>query len=271
MVSFYLLGNKTISQMFGCVVQSNDKTIVIDGGACGDETQLINFLQEKANGHVDAWFFTHPHHDHIGAFCMLQKQEVNIKVDSIYHCFPSFGMLKERELRTTHETALWEILENVFQEKYKDKVHILQRNEKFRFSDFSIEVLRVYNPNILPNFINNSSAVFLVKSPNNKILILGDLGAEGGAELMDMYTSEDLFADYTQMSHHGQCGCSKEFYEYIKPKRCIWPSPQWLWDNDNGGGFNTGPWQTVQTRQWMEELRVQEHYVEKDGIVNISF
>lgn len=86
--------------------------------------------------------------------------------------------------------------------------------------------------------------------------MLGDLGVEGGNELMSDCSLVDLQTDYMQMAHHGQCGVSKEFYDYIKPKKCIWPTPKWLWDNDNGGGINSGPWQTLKTRQWMEDLGV---------------
>ena len=80
-----------------------------------------------------------------------------------------------------------------------------------------------------------------------------------------------LQTEYTQMAHHGQNGVSKEFYEYIQPQKCIWPSPKWLWDNDAGDGFDTGPWQTVRTREWVLEIGVTEHIVEKDGMQKIIF
>ena len=76
---------------------------------------------------------------------------------------------------------------------------------------------------------------------------------------------ESLNTDYTQMAHHGQNGVKRDFYEHIIPKRCIWPSPDWLWDNDNGDGFDTGPWQTVRTREWIGALGVTEHFIEKNG------
>ena len=54
-------------------------------------------------------------------------------------------------------------------------------------------------------------------------------------------------------------------YEAIAPTGCLWNTPQWLWDNDVGKGFNTHVFNTVYTRGWMEELGVREHYVIKDG------
>ena len=71
------------------------------------------------------------------------------------------------------------------------------------------------------------------------------------------------------MSHHGQLGATFEFYKEVSPKYCFWPTPKWLWDNDLGEGFDTGPFKTIKVRNWMKELNVQENYVEKDGDITI--
>ncbi len=41
------------------------------------------------------------------------------------------------------------------------------------------------------------------------------------------------------MAHHGQAGATKQLYEAIAPKICLWPTPEWLWNNDAGNGKNT--------------------------------
>ena len=89
--------------------------------------------------------------------------------------------------------------------------------------------------------------------------------------MMKNLSAETLYADYTQLAHHGQSGVSKEFYQYIKPEVCLWATPEWLWNNDKGNGFDTGPWATVETRRWMQELGAKKHIVAKDGttIINI--
>ena len=45
----------------------------------------------------------------------------------------------------------------------------------------------------------------------------------------------------------------------------MWNSPEWLWDNDNGGGKGSGSYLTLKVREWMNELGVKKHYVMKDG------
>lgn len=88
---------------------------------------------------------------------------------------------------------------------------------------------------------------------------------------MRICSAETLYADYTQLSYHGQGGVRKEFYQYIKPNVCLWASPLWLWNNDDGNGFDSGPWTTVKTRCWMQKLEVTEHIIEKDGTTKILF
>ena len=268
MSSFYLLGNTTKSQMLGCVIKTENKTVIIDGGTYKDSKQMTEFLRGEANSCVDAWFFTHPHHDHLGCFIHLRKNEPDIRIGAIYHHFPD--LTDEESLpfaRSDLEASLWE---DVSRWDRLYNTNRLSSGEVFEFDDVRVRVLRVFNPAIRDNFINNSSTVYKIEGKNKSILILGDLGVEGGYELMKSCEPELLEADYTQMAHHGQGGVSREFYEYIKPKRCIWPSPKWLWENDKGEGFDTSIYQTVRTREWMEALGVTEHIVEKDGIQKIE-
>ena len=83
MAAFFLLGNSGPSQMFGCVIQTENYTVIIDGGTTEDEKQLVEFLDKNADSHVDAWFFTHPHHDHIGCFVNICKNAPQITVDNL--------------------------------------------------------------------------------------------------------------------------------------------------------------------------------------------
>lgn len=270
MAVFYFLGNSTPTQMFGCVLQTATKTVVIDGGMPLDHVQLLELLKKKAHAHVDAWFFTHPHGDHIGAFLEISQHHPEITVERILHHFPPVDALKKYEPRTAAEMKMWDDLEELLNGRFRNAVCRVEAGNEFWFDELNITVLRIFNPQILPNFVNNSSTVYRVQTPQNRVLVLGDLGVEGGNELQHSYNAKDLYAEYTQMAHHGQGGVSREFYEYIRPKRCLWPAPDWLWDNDNGGGFNSGPWKTVHTREWMRELGVTEHIVEKDGTVKIA-
>ena len=269
MAKLYFLGNSTNSQMFGCVIQTTKKTFVIDGGTSGDYLQLLKILKENSNSHVDAWFFTHPHHDHIGAFLQICKNNPDIMVDRVLCNFPDIDMLKKYGTRSENEIVMWKEFEELMCSRFRDGFHRIKRGEVFEFDEIKVNVLRVFNEKIVSNFVNNSSAVYRIDSPDTRVLILGDLGVDGGEDVMKSCSAKTLYANYTQLSHHGQDGVNEEFYKYIRPQISLWAAPEWLWNNDNGGGFDSGPWTTVQTRKWMQKLGVTEHIIEKDGTTTI--
>ena len=51
------------------------------------------------------------------------------------------------------------------------------------------------------------------------------------------------------------------FYEAVKPEICVWPTPQWVWDNDAGQGPGSGPWKTNYVKCWMQDLGVKRHFL----------
>lgn len=279
MAQFYFFGNTTNVQMFGCAVLTDDKLIMIDGGTPfeSDVMQVYNFIKQNG-GKVDAWFFTHPHHDHLGVFCEICKNHHDITIDKIYHHFPSLEPLKEHGSREEWEHKFWDEAYFLIENKFKDKVHRVQSGQTFTFGEVTFSVLRTLNNEFLFDFVNNSCTVYRLDGKSKSILILGDLAELGGDEVKATVEKELLITDYTQMAHHGQRGVKKDFYEYIRPKRCIWPCPAWLYDNDRGlwengtsTGVDSGPWWTIRTREWMKDMGVTEHFVEKDGTQSFEF
>lgn len=121
------------------------------------------------------------------------------------------------------------------------------------------------------NVINNSSTVLRCDIGEQRVLFLGDLGEEVSDRFLSMWSEEELRSDFVQMAHHGQNGVTKEVYEKIQPKVCLWPTPKWLWENDPGTGYGTGPWNTLKTRAWMEELGVKKHFKTHEGVTEIHF
>lgn len=269
MAELYFFGNSTRSQMMGMALLTKNQTILIDGGTRGDAQQIADLLTQSGRTKIDAWFFTHPHHDHIGAFIELCERGGKVPAEKVFRCFPTHEELLAFGTRTEHERMLWNRFYAIAETEAK---YFSQPapGETFAFDDAVIRVLRVYNPAITANPINNSSTVYRIDTPKSRVLVLGDIGIEGGDELMAAYPAEDLTADYTQLAHHGQCGVSKAFYEYIRPTCCLWAAPDWLWDNVGPNGAGTGPFRTLETRAWMEELGVKRHIIQKDGTAIIE-
>ena len=85
------------------------------------------------------------------------------------------------------------------------------------------------------NSFNNSSVAYRVEMGGKRILFLGDMGWQAGEDFLANHTQEELKSDVLQMAHHGQRGVEEELYQEISPEVCLWPTPDWLWDNVQDG------------------------------------
>lgn len=260
------LQNNSSRQMMGYIIKTdNNKIIVIDGGLKEDAPNLLSKIEQEG-GQVEAWFLTHPHMDHIEAFQEIVKTS-DIKINNIYTTLNELSWYEEYEKDRIPEIK--EFFETLETDKIKNNIHEVSLNEEIKIDNIKCEILGIKNPEITNNPINNSSMVIKMKVHNKSIIFLADTGVESGQKLLKNQ-KEKLKADILQMAHHGQGGAEKEVYEQINPKICLWPTTDWLWDNDPGTGYNTGIWTTIETRNWIEELKVTRNYIEKDGDITIN-
>lgn len=76
------------------IMTAKGKIIVIDGGyRISDPEYLLAYLKKitgKDRPNVDAWFLTHAHADHVGAFrAIASKYSDQITVEAVYHRLPT--------------------------------------------------------------------------------------------------------------------------------------------------------------------------------------
>lgn len=256
------LKNSGHSQMMGYIIKTdNDKIIVIDGGTSDDTENLLQKINEYT-GKVDYWFITHPHQDHATAFIEIVNN-YNIDIGKVYvttedeEWYNNYGDGRADECIR--------FLDTIKSEKISSKVEEVTLNEQIQIDNIKCEILGIKNPEITKNAINNSSMVIRMQVNNKTILFLGDTGKESSEKLIKEQPQKELKADIVQMAHHGQNGATEELYKIINPKICLWPTPQWLWDNNSGSGEDSGNWKTKETRKWIENLKVKQNIIEKDG------
>ena len=260
------LKDNSSRQMMGYIIKtSTGKVIVIDGGLNEDEPNLIKHIQELGNK-VDVWFITHPHEDHASAIIRV-IQETDISIGKIYYTMNDIEWYKKYATERSEEAErFYNALQN---ERVKGRTEEVTLNQIINIDFVNCEILGVKNPEITNNGFNNSSMVIKMNLPKSSILFLGDTGEESGDKLLK--TQKDkLKSDIVQVAHHGQGGAKENLYKEINPKICLWPTPEWLWNNDNGEGKGSGPWTTLETRKWMEDLGVEANIIEKDGDITIK-
>lgn len=246
---------------------ANDSIIVIDGGKVAETAYLRGFVGALGNK-ISAWIFTHPHFDHVGAAREILADRQGMRIGHIYHSRFTDSMLVPRQgVEKPRQATLW----NATVDSLPDiPVTDLHAGDELVIDGVLFKILSEKNPEISRNLYNNSSMAMRVEDDSKSVVFLGDLGVEGGDKLLASEYRPYLDCDYLQMAHHGQNGCTEEFYKSIKFRACLWPTATWVWNNDVGGGFNTGPYTTVQTRRWMDEIGIKEHYNSIDGLHRID-
>lgn len=238
------------------------KVVVMDGGYPEEAFTLRGFVGALGN-EVEAWFISHPHDDHMGTLWEILKQGTqDLKIKAIYHSSITDKVIDAEPSEAPKTRDFYDRLS-----KCDAKVvDIQQAGEVFDFDGMKLKILSVATQ-LTTNPYNNNSMIMRVWDKRKSFVFLGDAGVECGDLALGGPYAEDLNCDYLQMAHHGQNGCSEEFYRSIKFRACLWPTPMWVWNNDTGKGFDTAHLKTVRTREWMDKIGIKEHHVSvRDGL-----
>ena len=259
--SLLQIANRTYIQMMSYLIDTPDgKTIMIDGGHhCAEDAEHMYNLLKERGGKVDLWIITHAHDDHFGALLWLLENmdDFDLQIEKMCFTFPPTEWFKDIEDGLCY-TALCDFLDEL--EKHNIPHEDLVGGTTLDCGGISIEVLNNCTNYKNYNSINDTTIVLLVHFPKRDVLFLGDLAVAGANDLITTYGKSKLRCDIVQMAHHGQQGVNRDFYEIVRPKFCLYTAPDWLWDNNSGNGINSGPWKTLETRKWMEELGAEQSF-----------
>jgi len=256
----------TIGNSF-IITTEDGKLIVMDGGVASETDYFISYLKQVAGcdkPHIDAWFLSHPHDDHVSVFFnMLDNHYGEFEVDRVFLNFPSREYLAEED-ESAADSMEWfyRVLP-----KFADKMRIVTGGDVFEVGAAKFYMLYTHDYAIRSNRANNSSLIFRMELGGKSVMFTGDAGVEAGEKALRIYGGSGLLkCDMCQMAHHGQNGCDRPFYEAVSPDVCIWATPSWVWSNVNG----TGNLKTLEVRAWMEELGVKQNYASWKGTAVIE-
>jgi len=268
-MKIYQLHSQTDDTILSFVLCHPDGTLtVIDGGWRKDAKRLLSFLRRLAGPvpHIHRWILTHGHADHIGALMELCEHHAGEwTVDDLYWDFPDIDLVYRLEAFNAGGLEEFALL----RENLPGRQHAPKVGDEIAPG---LKVLQAHDPEdeslkVKCDVVNNTCMVLRLDTDGCRIMLLGDLGAAAGYKLLKRWGGTgELKADMVQMAHHGSDGAEKEVYAEIAPKICYWPTPRWLWDNNlDGQGAGTGPWRTMETRRWMEEIGAKTHVKDWEG------
>ena len=236
------------------------RLVVMDGGMNEEAPFLRGFLS-ALGCEVEAWFISHPHNDHMGALTEILKKPDDLKIKKIYHSRFSESLIDREEPYNIYAREFYAELDKL-DPTVTEVIDLRNPGLELKIDDMNLKVMGVTNEELAyTNPYNNSSMIIRVWDRAKSIVFLGDAGIECGDKVLNSAYRNDLDCDYLQMAHHGQQGCSEDFYKTIKFRACLWPTPTWVWNNDAGGGINTAHLKTFDTRRWMDEIGITEHHV----------
>ena len=245
--------NRDPYQMMGYLLKTPEgKNVMIDGGRFeGADAQYLHELILREGGRVDLWLITHAHNDHFGALsCILRDMDqLDFEICDLRVCFPPLEWLKIVENDSDYQPAV-EFLDRLA--KHGIRPTALRRGDCLECGGLTMDVLHDEEHYANYDKVNETGAVLRVHYPNRDVLFLADVEVAAAKEMMALYPPEQLQCDIVQLAHHGQNGVHREFYEIVRPKIALYTAPDWLWTNRDG----TGPFKTLETRRWMQELGV---------------
>lgn len=231
---------------------SGGKVIMMDGGH-GFEADHLRERIREAGGHVDLWFISHPHQDHMEALIEILEDLQGITIDKVIYSRVSDAFLDHEPSNAEDARRYYRVLDNT--PVRTDILNLHQPFQRFDIDGVGILVVAVDHPEFESREYNDQSTIIRVWDDTKSVVFLGDAQVECGNAAL-AHCREYLDCDYLQMSHHGQHGVSEEFYKTVNFRACLWPTPSWVWEP----GERT--WlETYETRRWMDEKGITEHHV----------
>ena len=185
----YMLTETSEFMMSFVIVTKENNAIIVDGGRAEDMPLLKEYV---GNRHISAWILTHAHGDHIsGLISEFHKNRLaDFDIEKIYCHFPPYEQLKDRtdvpELtyfqREVENMIPWLAIEP----ELAPICHVVEQGETVQIDECKLDFLFTYHDGLFSNLMNDSSLVFMLTTPNKKVLFLGDLGPEGGDVLYEI-------------------------------------------------------------------------------------
>ena len=266
--SLLQVAHRSPVQMMSYIIDTTDnKVIIIDGGYyCEEDADNLYKMIMQRGGCVDLWIITHAHHDHYGALNWLMEnlQDFDIKIKKMCFHFPAKEWLAKMER--------YSFTENFFRNLDKYSINVVTPNvgDILECGGVSVEIVSIPVNYEDYSTVNPTSIIIILHFPKKDVLFLGDFDTDAQDEFLKNGDVDKIRKDIVQMAHHGQKGVDHAFYQLIRPKVCLYPTPKWLWENnyfdcEDPLTAGKGPYETLETRKWMDELGVEMSFSQAEG------
>ena len=220
---------------------TNAHFVIIDGGLKEYNFDFIyeqlvaqNVLEGKPV--IEAWFFTHPHTDHIGAYLQFARAfHKSVELQTVVQHFPAY----ERYVNDCNEGGAENAIEVVKGMKNNSeavlnhtrryfpeaKIVTAYRGQRFAFAGVTFDVFfatdTLYDTSMQNT--NSSSVVYQLyfSDSGKKMLVLGDMYYDG-CKLLNLMYGTGLQSDVVLTAHHGYNGGDTAMYHSVNASYALW-------------------------------------------------
>ena len=240
------------------ITTEDGKVIVIDGGHRTETDYFIEYLKAvtgQKKPYIDVWFLSHAHDDHCEVFLeTVENRSDEVSFGKVYANFPEASFYEDSD-----EWGVFIVSEfNRLKPSFSGEFAELKEGDVFNVGAAKFTVLYTLNPEW--KNVNEGSTIMRMDLDGKSVMFTGDAGVNAGNYVVEKYGESGLLdCDICKMSHHGQDGVDRNFYEAVSPEMCLWPTPSWVFDNTNGN------LKTLEVREWIVDLGVKYNRIAMNG------
>ena len=193
------------------MLETREQVILVDGGSTQikklGEQRLEPLLKSRGIRNIDMVFVSHGDQDHISGITWLLEEDTGIEIGRLFLPFPGKG------------EEVYERLESAA-EKRGVKTDYICAGDFVQSGKLSLSCLYPYR-DTLSSDRNDHSEVLLAEYGDFSMLLMGDLGAEGEAEIAEQW-NKNRQVQILKAGHHGSSTSSSEqFLDTVHPRIAV--------------------------------------------------
>lgn len=238
-----------VGQGDGILLETKKQVILVDGGSTQlkklGEQRLEPLLKSRGIRKIDMAFVSHGDQDHISGLMWLLEEDTGIEIGRLFLPLPGKG------------EEIYEKLESAAARKGV-KADYICAGDLIQSGKLSLSCLYPYR-DTLSSDRNGHSEVLLAEYGDFSMLLMGDLGTEGEAEIAEVW-DEKKQVQILKAGHHGSSTSSSElFLDTVRPQIAVLS-----YGKDNSYGH---PHPEVIER--LEERGIASWATEEQGMITI--
>ncbi|MBE6573795.1 MAG: MBL fold metallo-hydrolase [Ruminococcaceae bacterium] len=196
-----------VGQGNAAYIDNGDKDILIDAGTAGSGDVLVNYLDILGVEHLEYFFVTHPHEDHIGGAAKVIdnfdiEHIITTEADSDSYCYEDMIDAIDREYIKFSYASSGDIYDIG-----GATVNVLSPAEGEYYDE---------------DELNLSSLVLRVTYKDTCFVFAGDAEKKNEKYILENYDAKELKCDVLCVGHHGSNTSSGEkFLDALDPDICV--------------------------------------------------